>query len=83
MSNLANVNWVQVCAILNDFVDKSLNLEAAPTQAGVAWLTVYPQGKYPFTENEAFQRLTQNGYNPQALLKFATEKAKGDENTNE
>lgn len=66
-----------VCATINEFIAGEVDVKAVPSNNNtIAWVRVYPQGEYPFAQNEAFQRLVQAGYKPQALLDFAIKKAK-------
>lgn len=78
---LTSAQITKVCELVNDFIssDASVDVKAVPGDLRVAWVRVYPQGEYPFAQNEAFQRLVQAGYNPQKLLDFAIGKAIGTE----
>lgn len=68
------------CATINEFIADEVDVKAVPSTSNtISWVRVYPQGEYPFAQNEAFQRLVQAGYNPQKLLDFAIGKAIGTE----
>lgn len=66
----------KACEIINGFISGDVDVKAIPGDLRVAWVRVYPQGEYPFAQNEAFQRLVQAGYNPQSMLDFAIKKAR-------
>ena len=66
----------KACEIINGFISGDVDVNAVPGDLRIAWVRVYPQGEYPFAQNEAFQRLVKAGYNPQALLDFAIQKAR-------
>lgn len=77
MNQLSTAQVQSVCATINEFIAGEVDVRAVPSTSNtVAWMRVYPQGEYPFTQNEAFQRLVQAGYNPQSMLDFAIKKAK-------
>lgn len=78
MNNPLTLTQVQsVCTTINEFIAGEVDVKAVPSNNNtVAWVRVYPQGEYPFAQNEAFQRLVQAGYNPQSMLDFAIKKAK-------
>ena len=66
-----------VCATINEFIAGEVDVKAVPSNNNtVAWVRVYPQGEYPYAQNEAFQRLVLAGYNPQSMLDFAIKKAR-------
>lgn len=76
MQKLTKTQIVTICSIINDFISGNVDVKAIPGDLRIAWVRVYPQGEYPFAQNEAFQRLVMAGHNPQALLDFAIKKAK-------
>ena len=50
------------------------DIRATVGDSAIAWQRVFVgKGQYPVTEAEAYQRLVKAGYNPKALVEFATE----------
>lgn len=64
-----------VCQFINDLIADT-DIRATPGNGAIAWQRVFvDKGQYPVTENEAYQRLVRAGYNPKALVEYATENA--------
>lgn len=75
---MMNEQLQKACDMINDMIDGS-NVKATPGSAdgagfSISWLRVFPgKGEYPVTKGEAYQILVRAGYNPKALVEFATQ----------
>lgn len=68
-------NIEAVCGFINDMIADT-DIRATAGVGMIAWQRVFVgEGQYPVTENEAYQRLVQAGYNPKALVEYAMESA--------
>lgn len=70
---MSNLN--KICEFINDMIADT-DIRATPGIGIIAWQRVFVgQGQYPVTKGEAYQRLVAAGYNPKALVEYATENA--------
>lgn len=68
-------NIESVCEFINDMIADT-DIRATPGSGAIAWQRVFAgKGQYPVTENEAYQRIVAAGYNPKAIVEYATENA--------
>ena len=64
-------NLQKQCDFINDMIGDS-DVMAVVRDGVIAWCEVREEVQYPVTQKRAFRKLVQAGYNPKALIEFAT-----------